>query len=298
MSTNTYQTIYQRDDDNDTSSSYEEFMDSDDEQQSRRLQELEYKIGHRPSTEELIEKNILYKKTSEHIYIHSKWTKLASFDEYKEYSNPVCINNNEYIILPTNNRVYHETDPFHKYNILKNEWSEWIEGKELDKLFNFYADRHTLTMDRQNNKLYAYYAGDLHQLSIFDLNTGKSYHYNSYLGDYNNAIIINGEYNVFGEEFCSQHLTWNKHEKKFNVTNEFNYDELHCHCAIIYIHSLNAVLLIGGERHQYDDISNDYYSNIFKSIYLYSFNSNKLTKIESIELPQEIRNFGYVITEN
>merc|ERR1712154_561095 len=43
----------------------DEFMDSDDEEQARRLQELEYKIGHRPSTEELIEKKILYKKITD-----------------------------------------------------------------------------------------------------------------------------------------------------------------------------------------------------------------------------------------
>eukprot|EP00485_Elphidium_margaritaceum_P003410 CAMPEP_0202695738 /NCGR_PEP_ID=MMETSP1385-20130828/9258_1 /ASSEMBLY_ACC=CAM_ASM_000861 /TAXON_ID=933848 /ORGANISM="Elphidium margaritaceum" /LENGTH=2423 /DNA_ID=CAMNT_0049351815 /DNA_START=30 /DNA_END=7301 /DNA_ORIENTATION=- len=43
----------------------DEYLDSDDEEQARRLQELEYKIGHRPSTEELIEKRILYKKASD-----------------------------------------------------------------------------------------------------------------------------------------------------------------------------------------------------------------------------------------
>merc|ERR1712130_211990 len=45
---------------NDDEEDSEDFMDSDDEEQARRLQELEYKIGHRPSTEELIEKRILY----------------------------------------------------------------------------------------------------------------------------------------------------------------------------------------------------------------------------------------------
>ena len=42
-----------------------DFMDSDDEEQARRLQELEYKIGHRPATEELIEKHILYKRSTD-----------------------------------------------------------------------------------------------------------------------------------------------------------------------------------------------------------------------------------------
>ena len=49
------------DDDDDS----EDFMDSDDEEQARRLQELEYKIGHRPSTDELIEKRILYKNVTD-----------------------------------------------------------------------------------------------------------------------------------------------------------------------------------------------------------------------------------------
>ena len=40
-------------------------MDSDDEEQTRRLQALEYQIGHRPSQQELIEKKILYKKTTD-----------------------------------------------------------------------------------------------------------------------------------------------------------------------------------------------------------------------------------------
>eukprot|EP01084_Bolivina_argentea_P275932 470668_1 len=51
-------------DHSDSGSSSDE-IDSDDEEQARRLQELEYKIGHRPSTDELIEKRILYKKTQD-----------------------------------------------------------------------------------------------------------------------------------------------------------------------------------------------------------------------------------------
>merc|ERR1712154_434164 len=43
----------------------DEYMDSEDEEQARRLQELEYKIGHRPSTDELIEKRILYQKATD-----------------------------------------------------------------------------------------------------------------------------------------------------------------------------------------------------------------------------------------
>merc|ERR1712242_466177 len=43
----------------------DEFMDSDDEEQARRLQELEYKIGHRPSTDELVERRIMYKSVTD-----------------------------------------------------------------------------------------------------------------------------------------------------------------------------------------------------------------------------------------
>merc|ERR1712129_389829 len=50
-------------DDEETNS--DEYMDSEDEEQARRLQELEYKIGHRPSTDELIEKRILYQKATD-----------------------------------------------------------------------------------------------------------------------------------------------------------------------------------------------------------------------------------------
>merc|ERR1712176_1266799 len=50
-------------DDEETDS--DEYMDSGDEEQARRLQELEYKIGHRPSTDELIEKRILYQKATD-----------------------------------------------------------------------------------------------------------------------------------------------------------------------------------------------------------------------------------------
>eukprot|EP00485_Elphidium_margaritaceum_P017813 CAMPEP_0202726746 /NCGR_PEP_ID=MMETSP1385-20130828/184770_1 /ASSEMBLY_ACC=CAM_ASM_000861 /TAXON_ID=933848 /ORGANISM="Elphidium margaritaceum" /LENGTH=474 /DNA_ID=CAMNT_0049392973 /DNA_START=42 /DNA_END=1467 /DNA_ORIENTATION=+ len=50
------------DDEDDDDEDDDEYMDSDDEEQARRLQELEYKIGHRPPMEELIEKRILYKK--------------------------------------------------------------------------------------------------------------------------------------------------------------------------------------------------------------------------------------------
>merc|ERR1712130_747797 len=52
-----------RDSDEETDS--DEYMDSEDEEQARRLQELEYKIGHRPSTDELIEKRILYQKATD-----------------------------------------------------------------------------------------------------------------------------------------------------------------------------------------------------------------------------------------
>merc|ERR1712154_107143 len=53
------------DDDSDEETDSDDYMDSDDEEQARRLQELEYKIGHRPSTDELIEKRILYQKSTD-----------------------------------------------------------------------------------------------------------------------------------------------------------------------------------------------------------------------------------------
>jgi len=76
---------YTDDSDSDETDS-DDYMDSDDEEQARRMQSLENKIGHRPSVNELIKKRILYQNMNNMNKDENK-KEIVSNSEVKEHES-------------------------------------------------------------------------------------------------------------------------------------------------------------------------------------------------------------------
>eukprot|EP01084_Bolivina_argentea_P245744 411374_1 len=209
--------------------------------------------------------------------------KLPGFPS-KYLTNPVFINNHEFVVAPT-------TDGIYKFNIRQNEWKKVLD---YDSNLECYAPRYgnKLFYDSQTQILYFWKSKD-DELLQFDLKIGKLTS-SSCLQHQPGLIYVEGELHQICTYTTKDHLIWDKQVKKlisFHIPRAFESFRMLRYHGLIYLNSMKCILLFGGERICRNTCS------LTDKIYEYSTTERKWRKL-NILMPTQKAGFGMVATRN
>ena len=183
---------------------------------------------------------------------------------YDKFSQPVCINPDEFIIALWN-ELHYEGDGMYKFNTINNEWLNLVSYPLGSKY-----DATSLAYDKHNNVIYMSNSWECNQvdLNIHTITTAAFHAEDSQI------VSIGHKIHAIGNRLG---------DKKEYVVNE-GFNELKKH-RIVYLQSTNSILCLGRESTY----------GILESIHEFNLSSQKWSKLDT-QLPEKLYDFGFVKT--
>eukprot|EP01084_Bolivina_argentea_P153177 267094_1 len=215
-----------------------------------------------------------------------KWSKINEFPTH--YGTPIKINDATFCVVKGRCLM--------QYNVITNQWIEWIKYPLGDMLFNAApAIHHKLKQififDPEEHQMWKIHY-DTQDIEIFD--DIKLNRHSHSIAEKCKCLFINDQLHIIGGKSNRKHLIYDENTKIFNLCHTFDDFEFRYlnpkHIGLIHLPESKQIILISGHDHS----RRQFWS---KSCSIYSF-SISLNKWENmyIDFPIDLYNFGYCVS--
>ena len=225
-----------------------------------------------------------------------EWTKLGSLLDQVRISEPVAINNDEFVVATSMSSYPHATYKFPGiwlYNIHNNTWKHIItyNKKIMNQIF-----KPRICYDQNNDQLYMYsetkfmlISMNLKSKEYNIINTNDKLNMQTFAPTMiflNNIIHMTVRLN---DSECLQHVEWDTSTNNTKIIHNFIELKDLGLCGFIHLKNRNQLMLIGGT---------DGYGRIFDDIYVFDMNKYKWNKLEDIKLPETLYDCLCMVSSN
>ena len=213
------------------------------------------------------------------------WNKVAeSVAAIGGLSNPVAIDNENFVVSTTSGRFYFDIVGLHTFNTTNRKKTKFINYSPNIDTLNY----HRICYDSENKRIFMY--GYQKRLFIYNYDNGifDRYDMNIQIGSYPNMICIDGDFHLIGGASNKCHKIWDTEQHKFKDIFKFKeFQSGNYGAGLIYLQSKQELIFFGG----YDYSTYTY----FDTIWCHKIGDIKWN-ILNVKLPHKMMNFGYILT--